>query len=83
VRTARYTYVRTLDGPWLLYDNEADPYQLENRVNDPALAQVQARLEEQLQDLLKKTRDDFLTGPELLAKFGHEVDDTGTVPYAP
>ena len=28
IRTARYTYCRNLAGPWLLYDNEADPYQL-------------------------------------------------------
>jgi len=25
IRTARYTYVRSLQGPWLLYDNQEDP----------------------------------------------------------
>ncbi|MHC4751421.1 MAG: sulfatase family protein, partial [Planctomycetota bacterium] len=30
VRTRRYTYVRDLNGPWLLYDNKMDPYQLKN-----------------------------------------------------
>ena len=30
IRTSRYTYVRGLDGPWLLFDDEKDPYQLKN-----------------------------------------------------
>ena len=30
IRTTRYTFVRDLQGPWLLYDNEIDPYQLDN-----------------------------------------------------
>ena len=33
VRTSRYTYVRDLKGPWLLYDNQEDAYQLENLCN--------------------------------------------------
>ena len=32
LRTIRYTYVRTLEGPWLLYDNRQDPYQQDNLV---------------------------------------------------
>ena len=30
LRTNRYTYVRGLQGPWLLYDDEKDPFQLTN-----------------------------------------------------
>ena len=30
LRTERYTYVRSIHGPWLLYDNQADPYQMHN-----------------------------------------------------
>lgn len=33
----RYTCVRDLNGPWLLYENESDP--LENRLDDPALVE--------------------------------------------
>ena len=29
-----YTYVRDLSGPWLLYDDEKDPYQINNLVKD-------------------------------------------------
>ncbi len=30
VRTKRYTYVKDLSGPWLLFDNRKDPFQLHN-----------------------------------------------------
>ena len=33
VRTTRYTYCRDLNGPWLLYDNDSDPFQLNNRMS--------------------------------------------------
>jgi arylsulfatase A-like enzyme len=80
VRTARYTYVRDLNGPWLLYDNETDPYQMTNRVNQTENAALQARLEGELQKLLKKTNDDFQPGSAYIAKWGYSVDKTGTVP---
>ncbi len=32
VRTERYTYARSIEGPMMLYDNEEDPYQLNNLV---------------------------------------------------
>jgi len=40
VRTRRYTYVEDLTGPWLLYDTEADPYQLTNLVDAPSHAAI-------------------------------------------
>lgn len=80
VRTARYTYVRDLNGPWLLYDNAADPYQLDNLVGKPGQEALQARLEGELQKLLKKTGDAFLSGPEYIANWGYTVDASGTVP---
>jgi arylsulfatase A-like enzyme len=80
VRTVRHTYVRDLNGPWLLYDNEADPYQLDNLVNRPVHAALQARLEGELQKLLKKTNDDFQPGPTYIARWGYTVDASGTVP---
>ena len=59
VRTARYTYTRTLEGPWHLFDNETDPYQLENLINPPEHAPLQASLEALLASLLEQTGDDF------------------------
>ncbi len=81
VRTTRYTYVRTLEGPWLLYDNVSDPYQLENKIADPGCQAVREKLEAELTRLLKKTQDDFLPGAEYIRKWGYGVDSSGTAPY--
>ncbi|MBN2452200.1 MAG: sulfatase [Lentisphaeria bacterium] len=70
LRTARYTYVRSVEGPWLLYDNDADPYQLDNLCGQPSAAPVQARLEALLQDRLRATDDPFFSGAEHLARAG-------------
>lgn len=70
VRTRRYTYVRDLKGPWLLYDNEVVPYQLKNVCNNHAYRAIQARLEHMLQTKLKETRDEFLDGENYLRTWG-------------
>jgi N-acetylglucosamine-6-sulfatase len=41
----RFVYVRYATGETELYDLGADPYQLENRAGDPALARIETRLE--------------------------------------
>jgi hypothetical protein len=82
VRTTRYTFCRDLNGPWLFYDNETDPFQLENLVNTPELASIQKDLDDRLNALLKKTRDEFLSGPELIKRSGYVVNPTNeTVDY--
>lgn len=82
VRTVRYTYVRDLSGPWLLYDNQEDPYQQANRANDPALKSIQAELEKKLAARLKATGDAFLSGEELIRRCGYKTDPTGSVNYS-
>ena len=62
LRTPQYTFVRSLRGPWLLYDNKADPYQMHNLVGKPAARTLQARLERMLDAKLKKAGDEFLPG---------------------
>ena len=81
MRTERHTYVRDLKGPWLLYDNEHDPYQLENLCNKPEHTALQARLDTLLAKRLKETRDKFLSGWDYIKKWGYEVDQSGTVRY--
>jgi arylsulfatase A-like enzyme len=82
VRTTRYTYCRDLNGPWLLYDNEADPFQLINLINEPEHATLQRHLDNRLNQLLNQTRDEFLSGPELIAKSGYVINPrTETVDY--
>jgi arylsulfatase A-like enzyme len=83
IRTKRFTYVRDLNGPWLLYDNEKDPYQLENVVGRPDYAGDQARLESELKRKLADARDEFRPGAEYIAQWGYRVNATGTMPYTP
>jgi arylsulfatase A-like enzyme len=83
LRTARHTYVRDLTGPWLLFDNEADPHQQTNLANDPTHAVLQSELDSRLQQKLKANGDTFLPGPDYIAQRGYRVNDRGTVPYTP
>ncbi len=81
LRTRRHTYVRTLDGPWLLYDNNNDPYQMNNLVGKPEHAPLQADLEAMLAARLKETNDQFRPGGEYVAKWNYTIGPNGTVPY--
>ncbi len=72
LRTERYTYVRSLHGPWLLYENDADPYQMHNVCGHATRRAVQRGLDRALEARLKQYRDDFLPGPAYVARFGYE-----------
>jgi arylsulfatase A-like enzyme len=74
VRTRRYTYVRDLNGPWLLYDNQMDPYQLRNLCGHPEYAPIQAELEKILSRKLEETNDRFLPGPDYMAMWNYQFD---------
>ena len=64
VRTPRYTYVRWRDAGWVLYDNAADPYQLNNLIDNPEAREIQEVLEKDLQGWLDRTGDDFASTEE-------------------
>ncbi|PKA97475.1 arylsulfatase A-like enzyme [Flavobacteriaceae bacterium MAR_2009_75] len=81
LKTKRYTYAKDLEGPWLLFDNKNDPYQLNNLVGKPAYSSIQDDLDIQLSRRLEETGDKFLPGMEYIQKWGYPVDETGTVPY--
>ena len=80
LRTARHTYARDLAGPWLLFDNEKDPWQLDNLAGKPEHAELQARLDAQLKAKLAAAHHDFRPGDEYIAKWGYKVDANGTAP---
>jgi arylsulfatase A-like enzyme len=58
LRTPRYTYAKAQEGnglkPWLLYDNEKDPHQMDNLVEDPAHADTRKELDAKLHAWLKR-----------------------------
>ncbi len=65
VRTARYTYARHESEPWLLYDNEADPFQLRNLAGLPEHAEIQAHLDGLTMDWFERTGDDWAERADL------------------
>ncbi len=81
VRTKRHTYVRTLQGPWLLYDNEADPYQMTNLVDDPGHRALRDSLEAELEGWLHRLGDDFQPREVYWERFGYTVDGMFCTPY--
>ena len=70
LRTPRYTYVRSIKGPWLLYDNQVDTYQMRNLVDKPEAKALQARLNRELDAELKLRKDDFLPAAEYMRRAG-------------
>lgn len=66
VRSAQYTYVRSIHGPWLLYDNIADPYQMRNLCGKPSAKSIQASMEVELNKWLVALNDKFLPGEDYL-----------------
>jgi hypothetical protein len=73
--------VRALEGPWLLYDNKADPYQLKNLLGGAQYEEVRLALDAELQRRLADLDDEFLPGLAYLEKWGYEVGAQGTVGY--
>ncbi len=73
VRTRRYTYVRDLDGPWLLYDTVLDPLQRHNQVHDPALEGVRATLDSWLMQELERLGDTFESGETYAERWGYSL----------
>jgi arylsulfatase A-like enzyme len=70
LRTLRYTYVRNTEGPWLLYDNDADPYQKRNRIGDPEHRTLVEKLDRRLSDRLTERGDEFLSSAATLTRAG-------------
>jgi len=82
VRTERYTYAQSLEGPWLLFDNQADPLQQSNLVGLPEHTAAQRQLVGALEAILREQGDDFPTAEALRARYGYRVDsDSGAIPY--
>ena len=59
LRTDRFMYARTKDAPWLLYDLEADPYELKNLVADPEAGATLDELDAELARWMERTGDSW------------------------
>ena len=82
IRTVRYTYAKDLEGPWLLFDNEVDPYQLNNLVGTSEGKDLVEQLDQILLAKLRETKDEFLPGLVYVEQYGYpQLNETLTVPY--
>jgi arylsulfatase A-like enzyme len=68
LRTERYTYVRSIKGPWLLYDNQRDPFQMHNLCG--RAPQLQRQLDDALDATLRRRGDEFLPAEEYVKRAG-------------
>ncbi len=82
VKTARYTYVRSLDGPWLLFDDRTDPLQMNNLVSNPEYSDLVQELDARLQDLLVEIDDDFRPAQSYIDEWGLVLAPHGSIPYS-
>ena len=79
IREQRYTYVEDLNGPWLLYDNQVDPFQEHNLISDQSALETQQRLHERLHQRLGELQDAFKPGMDYVADWSYTVNERGTV----
>jgi len=75
--------VKDLNGPWLMFDNKNDPYQMHNLVGNSKHLDLMESLDKILHDLLKGNGDEFLSGESYIRKWGYQVNENGTIDYTP
>jgi len=60
VITDRYTYTVRKKGPWQLFDNLKDPYQLNNLIDDPGLSAERSKMKNMVAAWLQQAGDPFV-----------------------
>ncbi|HET8548490.1 MAG TPA: sulfatase [Bryobacteraceae bacterium] len=71
VRTSRYMYARREAEPWLLFDLENDPYEMNNLAPDPAARRLVSDVDQRLKAWMKQTGDSWRYD------WTHPVEDHG------
>ncbi len=80
IRTKQYTYTRNIDQEILLFDNIADPYQLNNLAGDPESEQLQEKMEHMLKkELIAIGDENFKNRYYYSQKWGY--GDGKSIPY--
>jgi arylsulfatase A-like enzyme len=82
VKTSGYTYVRSLEGPWLLFDDESDPIQMHNLISNPEYSDTLRTLDEKLQVLLEDIGDDFRPAQSYIDEWGLVLAPHGSIAYS-
>ncbi len=82
IKTTRYTYVKTIEKLTMLFDNVADPLQLDNLVEKPEAKSLQQKMDRLLHSKLKAIGDDpFKSKMYYADKWGYNFSEGRSVPY--
>jgi arylsulfatase A-like enzyme len=79
IRTNRYTYVKDLKGPWLLYDNEKDPFQMDNLMGKADFTTLENSMETILMKKLAERNDAFLPADDYMMQWNYLYDRTDSI----
>jgi arylsulfatase A-like enzyme len=82
IYTSRYAFIKTLEGPWLLFDHKVDPLQMDNLVGKSGYEQLQEDLELLLQRELNKVGDEFKPRQYYIDKWGYKLTEGGYIDYS-
>jgi arylsulfatase A-like enzyme len=82
IYTSRYAYIKLLDGSTRLFDNDADPLQMNNLIDNPEFAELQKEMEQKLQEELTKIGDELRPRKYYLDKWNYTVREGGAIPYS-
>jgi len=74
VRTREHLYAEDIEGPWLLFDVEADPYQEHNLAADPESREVRERLATELRGWYERLGEEYLDALPLAERVGRQQE---------
>ncbi|MBS0010148.1 MAG: sulfatase [Bacteroidales bacterium] len=83
IYTSRYTYIENLEGPWLMYDNEKDPYQMNNLLDKTEYQDLLKELDSKLSEKLNMIGDEFKPRKYYIEKWGYKLNKWGYIDYGP
>lgn len=73
VRTKQFSYIKFLNSA-MLFDNDKDPYQLDNLIDKPEYKKVKLKLDKQLNQQLARIGDDFQPREYYVKKWGYDLN---------
>jgi len=82
IRTMQHTYVKTPEKASMLFDNIADPYQMNNLIGKPESRELQERMDRLLSVQLKAIGDENFKPKEYYTKkWGYDFGEGPSIPY--
>ena len=82
IKTRQYTFISTLEGPAMMYDNLTDPYQMNNLLGNNEYEETQNELNNMLNSALKEIGDEnFQPREYYLNKWNLKLSEGNVIDY--